>query len=191
MEWLRQFQDRAYKEPIALVAVILAGISLFIDREWFHSLLRTHPTVAAYHVLQSNGTCPMVGFEVVNNGGKPAHNIRISILEDWITARGDEELLVMGPEDALIGPNEPTAMERRDPLDVPTLFQGNVLIIPVLHPGEHVQRWLNIAVSSHTTTARSMLANDPDHRTRPRIGQASYTNGVLSVARNGDCLDEA
>jgi hypothetical protein len=190
MDWIKKFFSQANKEPIALVAVALTIIGFIYERDFFQRLLRVEPTITAYHLQVENGRCPMVAFDVENAGTEVAEGIRISILKDWITARGDEELHIFSFEDALIGRNEPFIMERRSRLDVVTELNDNSFVIPELLPGEYVQRILMTGLTPEMSDARAALANDPIHRTRPKIGQASYKGGILNVNRIGDCLNE-
>ncbi len=188
MKLFRRLKEQAFKEPLALFAVLLTALGFIYERDFFQRWLRVEPTVTAYHVEQHDGRCPLVAFEVVNEGSEVASNIRISILEDWITARGDEDLFILTFEEALMEPGADTAMKRRDPLNVEAALTGNVFSIPQLQPGEYVQRLLLIRTSANMAEARRAMADDPEDRTRPRIAQATYDGGRLDVERNGECL---
>lgn len=189
MRWIRSLTANAWKEPIALAALALTMLSFIYEREFFQRWLRIEPEVIAYHLETSDGRCPMIAFEVINNGPDAAHDIRLSVLEDWITARGDESIGIYTFEGALIGANESTPMERRQTLDVVTEIVGKSrFIIPELQPGEYVQRLVLRDSVSDMDLARSKLAKDERHKNRPAIGHASYQDGKLEVERHGECI---
>lgn len=188
VNWFRNLAKQAGNEPLALIAILLTTLGFIYEREFFQDWLRVEPAITAYHSAQQDGRCPMVAFEVENDGSKIVSNIRITILEDWITARGDEQLFIYTFEEAFVPPNEQTIMLRRDPLDVSATMEGNTFVIPELQPGQYVQRLIPRSVSAIMNDAREALADDPRHWNRPRIGQATYEHGLLPVKHIGECL---
>lgn len=186
-----RFKAAIRKEAIALAALCLAALSFVADREVFQRWWRTEPTITTYHVLNSEGRCPVAAFEIENRSNAPVANLRLTIEEDWITRRGDDAILIETFESAGIAPREATVMPRRPPLTIETLIQGNVFVVPLLMPGDYVQRLVFRERSPAMARAREALADDPRTRSLPRIARATYDGGQLTVGRIGACLSAA
>ena len=180
---------------IALAALFVAILGLLVsifggykDWTWLHTSGDKKPIVLAYHGEVEDGRCPLMEFEIINGSVETLENVQIKIKEDWITKRGDESLLILSFEEALIPPGMPTLMIRRETLDIKTEFDGGTLIVPKLQPGSYIQRVVARIRDESLAAAKRELAQNEKTRILPAVAHASHDGGEIKIVAAGECL---
>ena len=186
MNLIRKIRD----EPLAAIAIILTIILAVLQSDWFAKLLSKNVKIIAFHKLMDNGRCPLVALSIDNPSDKTHTDISLFVIEDWITKRGDEELIFYNRDQALIGPGELTPVAFREATDVNFIAQGSTIQVPKMLAGEYLDLFVARTIKSEMNNARDKLGAETQTKFKPYIDHATSQDGVITVEYSGPCRPE-
>src|SRR3546814_6737876 len=94
------------REPLAGMAILLTATLSILQSDWFGRLFESSVELDAYYSIVPDGRCSLVALSVENKTRKAVSDIRVSIVADWLTKSGREELLLFDRHSGMIGPGE-------------------------------------------------------------------------------------
>ena len=135
---LKRILDNILKEPLAGIAIVVTITLAIFQSEWLHKLLESEVELNAYYRTLTDGRCSLIAFSIDNKTSGVVSDLRVFVVEDWMTKSGQDDLILFDRETGLIGAGEQTPIPYRDVLDVKYYAEGHTLHIPTLFPGEYL-----------------------------------------------------
>ena len=188
---LKQIVRNASREPLAAVAILLTIILAVLQSDWLEERLEAEVAITAHYDEAADGRCSLLAFSIDNHTDRAAIDVKISIIADSFVNLGQAQLSYFSRADALIGTNEPMPITYREDLGVNYAFASRVLRIAVLRPGDYVDFFRTVSVTTEIAQFRRNQASDNDRsRFTPRIGNASHAAGRIEITNRGACFRE-
>ena len=176
------------REPLAAIAVVLTVLLAILQSDWLNEMLRSKVSIVAYYEEEDDGRCSLSALSIDNHTDQAANDIRINIVPDSLVNLGEADVSFESRATGMIAPGQNMPIAYRADLGVGFLFEDTVLKIPVLMPGEYTDLFRLYSASNEVKTIRRNRAAENDReRFTPRIGNAAYADGRISIKNIGSC----
>ncbi len=177
------------KEPLAVLTLIVTLVLGFVNNEAFMSLFRGQLIATIASSETSDKQCIDREILIINKSDTVAKNIRVNLEFDFITRRGDVEILYGNALHMLIPSGQSLLIESGPMSTVPYSYNSKdaVIQVPKLSPNEYIHLhyggYENINSTSGKAREKNIRNGDEQFIDKPKVASVLFDSGVAKIER--------
>ena len=181
------------KEPIGAVALVISVFFLIGQSEYIYDKFRRKLVVSVYHSnFVGESKCRLHQLRMDNRTDDIIEDIRVIVAQDYVTRRQERSGMLISYFSRAALPDKLFKFPDRVALEVPFQFEGNVITVPALNPGEWVDLVMDYSPEAEAEQIRQKFDKSSSEYFTPRIVNISSDDGSAIILHHEDsCLIEA